>query len=159
MKIFSFTGWSGSGKTTLISELIIEFRKRGYRVMAVKNAPHKHHLEPEGKDSQKFLESGAEEVYLLSKGVLMNMRPVLNEEDFFNYALPEMEKYDFVLLEGIKKNGIPVFEIFNSRLENKLRTEISILSGIFSDIKVHPEIPYINRGKIIEIADFLEKFH
>ncbi len=158
MKMFSFTGWSGSGKTTLIAKLIKEFRDRGYRVLAVKNAPHKFHLEPEGKDSRIFLESGAEEVYLLSKGTLMNMRFIDDTEAFFKYTFPVMQKYDFVFLEGMKRDGIPVFEIFDSGSKNKLRTDINSLSAVFSDKKMHPDVTHINREDIKEIADFLENF-
>jgi molybdopterin-guanine dinucleotide biosynthesis protein B len=76
MKTFSITGWSGCGKTTLISNLIKKFKSKDKTVVAVKNAKHKIYVEPETTDTFKFMEAGADEVFLVTQNQLLSLKPI-----------------------------------------------------------------------------------
>jgi len=155
MKIFTFAGWSNSGKTTLIIKLIKEFKRRNLKILALKNAPKKYYLEPEGKDSSEFLKAGADSVYLTSQRELIKMEIVENNDEIFEKLEPEFSKYDIIILEGLKQEGVPIIEVFNSELGDELKIKPNELFAIFSDKQIDNSLPYININDIESIANFL----
>ncbi len=155
MKFFSFIGWSKSGKTTLISSLIKELSGRGFNVLAVKKIPDRFHVEPEGKDSRKFLDSGAETVYLIAEKQLMKMRQITDPKDFSKIADNDFKDHDFILIEGLTVNGSHIFEVFDPEISNKLKSNIRSLSAIISDKNVFKNIKHFKRDDIIKIADYI----
>lgn len=157
MNIFSFNGWSGAGKTTLITKLITELSNRGWKVMGVKKVPEKFHLEPEGKDSRKFLEHGADTVYLVAGKQLMKMRSIDKPEDFFIFANEDLEEHDFVIIEGLSTEGAFIFEVYNPEISKDLKTEKNILNAVISEYQVFDEIRYFNRDDIKNIANYMEE--
>ena len=156
MNIFSFNGWSGTGKTTLIAKLITELSSRGWKVMGVKKVPEKFHLEPEGKDSRRFLEHGADTVYLVAERQLMKMRSISKPEDYFIFAHEDQEEHDFVLIEGLSTRGAFIFEVYNPEILKDLKTEKDILNAVISEYQVFDDIKYFNRDDIGNIANHLE---
>ena len=156
MNIFSFNGWSGTWKTTLITKLITELSSRGWKVMGVKKVPEKFHLEPEGKDSRRFLEHGAETVYLVAEKQLMKMRSIDKPEDFFILAREDRDEHDFVLIEGLSIEGAFIFEVYNPGVSKDLKTDKDILNAVISEYQVFDDIKYFNRDDIKSIADYLE---
>lgn len=157
MKIFSFQGWSGSGKTTLITRLIRELSIRGWRVMAVKKAAEKYHLEPEGKDSRRFLEHGAGTVYLVAKKQIMKMKAIDKPEDLFKIAENDFKEHDFILIEGLAADNSYIFEVYDPGQSDELKTDTKILSAVISEFQVFDDMTYLNRDDITGIADYLEK--
>jgi len=156
MNTFTFTGWSGSGKTTLISKLIHELSGRGWKVMAVKKVPDKYDLEPEGKDSRKFFEYGAQTVYLVADKQLLKMRSIKNPDDLFEIEAEDIKDHDFVLIEGRISSESYIFEVLNSTISKTPKTDKSQLSAIISDIPVSGGVKNFTRDNIDEIADFME---
>ena len=57
----------------LITRLIEEFKARGKKVIAVKSAHAGYALQPEGKDTARFLAPGPDEAYLLAGDELLRM--------------------------------------------------------------------------------------
>jgi molybdopterin-guanine dinucleotide biosynthesis protein MobB len=64
--IVSIVGRSNSGKTTLIEKLIIELRRRGYRVGTIKHNSHGFDIDHEGKDSWRHKKAGAQVTVIAS---------------------------------------------------------------------------------------------
>ncbi len=87
-------GYSNSGKTALICEIIEHLKD--YSVAVVKHTPHG--IDLEGKDSDRFKESGAREVVLLNED-----RVHFKQSASLFEVLKELEGYDVVLVEGFKK--------------------------------------------------------
>ncbi len=87
-------GYSNSGKTSLICEIIEHLRD--YRIAVVKHTPHG--IDFEGKDSNRFKESGAREVVLLNED-----RVHFKQSASLFEVLKELEGYDVILVEGFKK--------------------------------------------------------
>jgi molybdopterin-guanine dinucleotide biosynthesis adapter protein len=161
MKIFSITGWSGSGKTTLVTRLIKHFSSQGKRVIAVKSAPHKYYLEPESADTFKFLEAGAGNVYLAAKKELLSMRHVEEQSDIFAILEREVtdDNCDILLLEGLRRDDIPMMEVYNTTKNEPPKFSFPQLVAIISNQPVTDEIPNFDIDNIKDISTFMEAYH
>jgi molybdopterin-guanine dinucleotide biosynthesis protein B len=158
MKIFTITGWSGSGKTTLITQLIKYFKERGKRIVAVKNAPHKYYLEPESKDTFKFLEAGSDEVCLVAKNEILRMNSLDHTTDIFELLISSYKGYDLILLEGLHKDNIPKIEVLDSSKHQKPKNKLEGLAAIVSDQNHEGQIPVFGPTEINKIASFMEVY-
>jgi molybdopterin-guanine dinucleotide biosynthesis protein MobB len=57
--IISIVGKSDAGKTTLIEKLVVELKRRGYRVATIKHDAHQFEIDHPGKDSgATFVDGG-----------------------------------------------------------------------------------------------------
>lgn len=107
--VLSFTGWSDSGKTTLIARLIEYFTLRGYKVGAVKSTHQLVALDKEGSDSNRFYESGAGEVLLISRDrsyLFLKQRTFALEK-----VLSLFEDSDLIVMEGLVLPGCIHLEV------------------------------------------------
>jgi len=159
MKSFSIVGWSGSGKTLLITRLIGEFKSRGKTVIAVKNAHAGCTLQPEGKDTSRFLQAGAEEAYLLAGGELLRMTPRGSADELLAELRQRLGADDIVLLEGLTRPGIPVIEIEDSRKENPLKTPPQELAALISTSASPGAHARFHPDDIAAIRAFMEDCH
>jgi molybdopterin-guanine dinucleotide biosynthesis protein B len=157
MKIFSIAGWSGSGKTLLITRLIEYFKGKKQRVIAVKKTHREYALQPEAKDTAKFLQAGADEVYLLSKGELLRMTALANEQVFLAGLKKILRENDIVLMEGLFQEGIPVIEVAGGR--QPLKFPPAKLAAVISDQPGPAGPPSFHPDHIPSIADFMEEYH
>lgn len=162
MKIFSIGGWSGSGKTTLITRLIEKFKSAGRRVVALKHAPHGPALQPESKDSARFLKAGADRVFLSTPELLLQMSPIAGEEDLFGEVKNALGQQDWLLLEGFYHDSVPLIEVFDSRRHRQLKFPASRLAAVISDRPLPASasaLPAFNRDDIEGVAAFMEGYH
>lgn len=158
MKIFTIAGWSGSGKTLLITRLIERLKARNQRVVAVKHAPDSGSMQPEGKDSRRFLEAGADEVLLLTARELTRIRTLGNEEDRFGLLTSCFRDEDIVLIEGFHQEGIPVIEVIDARINPETRIPVERLAAVICDPPLTLPIPCFPKNDVDRIADFMEEY-
>lgn len=136
MKVFSFVGWSGSGKTTLIVRLIRVLREKNKKVTAAKGALHKYTVEPESKDTFKFLEAGSLQSLLVSKTELLTIeRLPLDQMGSDNMDVLEILKtrygdYDYLFFEGLTSNDIPIIEVFETNVNISLKYPLNRVRAI-----------------------------
>ncbi|MCP5107645.1 MAG: molybdopterin-guanine dinucleotide biosynthesis protein B, partial [bacterium] len=154
MKVFTIAGWSGSGKTVLITQLIKQFRSKNKKVAAVKHAPHKYYLEPEAADTFKFLDAGSDEVCLVAQKQMLFLKPVTGETDIFGLLETRYGHCDFLLLEGLRRDDIPLMEVFDSTRHDTLKFPIERLIAVVSDKPVTDRKPNFNRDEIKKIIEF-----
>ena len=159
MKIFSIVGWSGSGKTTLITRLIGHFKARGRRVIAVKSTHAGYGVQPDGKDTARFLQAGAEEAYLLAGKELLRMTYQAEPDELLAELGSRLGQDDIVLMEGLTCPGIPIIEVEPAQGTAALKTgpeELTALVGISSGAAGRP---YFHPDRIADIAAFMEEHH
>ena len=65
--VFGIVGWSGSGKTDLTTRIISYYSQKKIIVSSIKHTHHDFEIDKEGKDSQKHVQSGANEVILYNE--------------------------------------------------------------------------------------------
>jgi molybdopterin-guanine dinucleotide biosynthesis protein B len=159
MKIFSIIGWSGSGKTTLITRLIENLGTRNRRVIAVKSTHMGYALQPEGKDTARFLKAGAQEVYLMTETELLRMTPLASPEDLLADLKARLGSEDVVLLEGLTAPGIPVIEVENPGQGKPLKSRPENLAAVVSAAGGAPGRPCFHPDDIDAIGAFMEAYH
>ena len=101
--MLAFCGYSGSGKTTLITRLIDEF-KSDFSVAFIKHDAHKFHMDKEGKDTWKALNSGAHEIFIHNENKWARIGK--GESNLFDIK-SNILNLDFVLVEGHKNTKLP----------------------------------------------------
>jgi len=153
----SIVGRSGSGKTTLIVRLIAEFKKRGYKVAAVKHATRDVEIDQPGKDSWRFAQAGSDAVILTSPRKLAFIKNV--EHDLgIEEILPSIGTgFDIVLVEGFRKSEIPKIEVYRKNLGGNLICSPTELSLVVTDEPLDLAIPQLPWENVAGIADFIEK--
>jgi len=156
MKVFSLVGWSGCGKTTLVSRLISHYKREHLTVAVIKKVAHEYSFQPEGKDSFAFLQAGADHVCLASESEIVAIRPKPKGSDVWRLIKPDLNTFDFVLLEGLILEQVPAAEVFDSEKHNNLKFPLKKLSLIISDKRFQEEIPWFHRDDIKGIAEYLE---
>jgi len=162
MKVFTIAGWSGCGKTTLISRLIKQLKANNNKVIAVKKVPHKFYLEPESTDSFKFLEAGADEACLAASHQLMSTKLIDDKSKTIDILKTRYPDCDYLLLEGLRDDSIPLIEVFDSSIHGELKFPPLSLAAIVADKPLNidcPGIPYFHRDNIMEITTFLEDYN
>jgi molybdopterin-guanine dinucleotide biosynthesis protein B len=159
MKIFSIVGWSGNGKTLLITRLIESFTAGQRRVIAVKSTHAGYALQPEGKDTARFLRAGAREVYLLAEGELLRMTRLDSPDDLLADLGSRLEAGDIVLLEGLSRPGIPVIEVEDPRRQKELKTRPVDLAAVISAAANDFGCPSFHPDDIAGISAFMEAYH
>ncbi len=156
----SFIGHHDSGKTQLLSRLIPFLVDRGFRVGAIKHAPHLSTPEEPGTDSGALAAAGAEPVLLLgeSDAVLTWRRsPEEGIERLIARLFPDC---DFVLVEGLKRGPLPKIEVFRRGREiarEPLVGEIDVIAVVTDDRIAAPDgTVVLSPSDLPEIADLLE---
>ena len=153
----SIVGKSGSGKTELIERLIIEFKKRGYRVATVKHSQRQIDIDKPGKDSWKFAEAGSEAVVAVSPDRLLFTRSLEHEPKLEEILRLIGSDVDLVLIEGFRKGKAPKIEVHRKELGGELLCPVTMLSAIVTDESLDIDVPQFPPDDTRAIADFIEK--
>jgi molybdopterin-guanine dinucleotide biosynthesis protein MobB len=157
LPIVSIVGKSQSGKTVLMEQLIAEFKKRGYKVVALKHSRGGMEIDYPGKDSWKFAQAGSDAVCVSSPDKLAFIKKLdhdLDIEEIMPIVGPE---FDLILAEGFRKSKIPKIEVHRKELGDDLLCYPEELSAIVTDTPLDTDIAQLPWGDIVAIADFIEK--
>jgi molybdopterin-guanine dinucleotide biosynthesis protein MobB len=157
--VVSIVGKSGAGKTMLIERLIVEFKRRGYKVATVKHSPGgvDTDIDKPGKDSWKFAQAGSDAVVLSSPGKLILVRNMDHDSRIDEILHVVGGDFDLVLAEGFKKGKAPKIEVSRRELGEDLVCPPQILSAIVSDEPLDIDVPRFSLGDTSAIADFIEQ--
>jgi molybdopterin-guanine dinucleotide biosynthesis protein MobB len=149
---------TNSGKTYLMERLITELKRRGRKVTAVKHAMHGHAVDPEGKDTHKFAQAGADRVILFSPDGLLMYETKHPEPDYL-YTIASQDM-DIVLVEGYKSGPFRKIEVFNEEnytIPLCVEEQGQDLLAIVSRTPVDIDIPQFRFEDIESIAVFIEE--
>jgi len=162
--IISIVGRSEAGKTLLMEQLIVEFKRRGYKIAALK---HSHcgaiEVDQPGKDTWKFAQAGSDAVCISSPRKLAFIK--MSDHDLrIDEVLPIIgHQFDLVLVEGFKKSNLPKIEVHRKELGNDLLCSPEELSAIVTDGPLDAPLvdsqkpPILNWADTAAVADFIEK--
>ncbi len=159
----SFIAKSGTGKTTLVEKVIIELKKRGLRVGAIKHDAHKFDIDHPGKDSHRFTAAGADTMLICSSAKLalvkQHAEPPSIEELMETY-FPDV---DIILTEGFKKSGLPKIEVHRVEHSPTLLCQGEDYDGsliaVVSDEALTLDVPVLDLNDASAVADFVvERF-
>ena len=159
MKIIAIVGRSQAGKTTLIKSLIPELIARGYKVGVIKNCAHGFSLSPEGKDTQQFIQAGAEGVAIRGPDRLA----WLEKTQKVSSSLKEIANnlfahYDLVLVEGgHQETHISKIVVLRQGISEDIICSRDEVIAVVSDGKGLTGKPVFHPTDISQIASFLEK--
>jgi molybdopterin molybdotransferase len=162
--IVSIVGRSESGKTLLMEQLIGEFKRRRYRIAALK---HSHcgdiEIDQPGKDTWKFAQAGSDAVCISSPrkfAFIKNSDHDLRADE----VLPIFgNEFDLVLVEGFKKSNLPKIEVHRKELGDDLLCSPEELSAIVTDgpldtpLADNYKLPILSWADTAAIADFIEQ--
>jgi molybdopterin molybdotransferase len=157
LPIVSIVGKSQSGKTVLTEQLIAEFKKRGYKVAALKRSRGGMEIDRPGKDSWRFAQAGSDAVCVSSPDKLAfikNLNHDLNIDEIMPIVGPE---FDLVLAEGFRKSKTPKIEVHRKELGDDLLCSPEELSAVVTDGSFDIDIAQLPWGDTVAVADFIEK--
>ena len=150
-------GKSKAGKTTIVEQLILEFKKRGYKIAAVKHAPEAIDIDMLGKDSWRFAQVGSDAVLASSSTKLTLMKNTDRDADIDEILRIIGGGVDLVLMEGFKKGKAPKIEVHRKELGDDLVCPAQVLSAVVSDELLEIDVPQFSLEDIEGIADFIEE--
>lgn len=164
--VIGVVGGKKSGKTTTIEILTRELSERGYNVAVAKHIPEVNFtIDTEGKDTWRFVQSGAKTVVAASANEIATIEKIPNPS--FNEILGKCVGSDIVFLEGFRAilasdKSIPKIAVVVSAQDVEEAAKefqpILIFTGPYEHSNKSVTIPWIDiltHGK--EIADLVEK--
>jgi molybdopterin molybdotransferase len=155
--IVSIVGKSQSGKTVLMEQLIAEFKRRGYKVAALKHSRGGMEIDHPGKDSWRYGQAGSDAVLISSPDKLAFIKNLDHDLDIWEILPIVGPEFDLVLVEGFKKSKIPKIEVHRKKLGDDLLCSPEELSAIVTDASLDTDIPQLPWGNVVAVVDFIEK--
>jgi molybdopterin-guanine dinucleotide biosynthesis protein B len=154
--VVSIVGRSNSGKTTLLEKLIVELKRRGYTVAAVKHSGSDFQLDHPGKDSWRLAEAGSDAVLLASPHRLAFLQKTTNPPTSGDVIDFLGDKFDFVLIEGFKESDIPKIEVHRRELGNLISSPEKLFA-VVTDEQLDVTVPQFSSRDGVALVDLLEK--
>jgi molybdopterin-guanine dinucleotide biosynthesis protein MobB len=153
--VVSVVGRSNSGKTTLLEKLIVELKRRGYTVAAVKHSGSDFQLDHPGKDSWRLAEAGSDAVVLASSTRLAYLQRASHPPTLREVISLLGDRYDFVLVEGFKESGLPSIEVHRRELGG-LVSPLDKLLAVVTDEDLDLPVPQFSSQDGMALLDMLE---
>jgi len=154
--ILSVIGKSGSGKTTLLEKLILELKRRGYRLATVKHHSHPgFEIDQPGKDTWRHAQAGSDYVVIAAPDKLACIRRLERELSLDEIAAG-IQDVDIILTEGYKRAGKPALEVVRAKNGLELIADLQQLFAIASDTPLEVEAPCFDLEDITGIVDLIE---
>lgn len=156
--IISIVGTSSSGKTTLLEGIIVELKRRGYKVAIVKHSHHADDLDTADKDTWRFTKAGSALSAINSLdnlAIFRRMEHYFDPQEISNFVVWD---YDLILTEGFKGSNYPKIEVHLKEQGEDLLTAPQQLLAVVTDepLKIKIDVPQFSRNDVEKIADLIE---
>ncbi len=150
-------GKSGVGKTTVMEKLVLELKRRGYRVATLKHNVHGYDIDHEGKDTWRYARVGSDAVAISSSQKVAIIRKVDHDHN-----LAELQRFigldfDIILAEGFKQEKAPKIEVHRRELGPDLLCTKEELLAVATDEKLEVDIPQYALEDARGMVDLIEK--
>lgn len=165
MRRIHIIGGKNHGKTTLVSDLVVEFRKRGLQVGTIKHTHHHHELDTPGKDSHRHREAGASVVGILSRSMSAAFWPneevpetdrTAQTETRYQEFEPVFSHCDLVIVEGDTQTKAPKLEVWRAAMETSSKAEeLENVRAIITDDEGAFHLPKVPRADVPAVANLI----
>jgi molybdopterin-guanine dinucleotide biosynthesis adapter protein len=153
--IISVVGTSKVGKTTLMLKLIVELKRRGYRVATLKHDVHGFEMDQPGKDSWRHAQAGSDVVFLASPRKLAMIRSLDRE-----LSIDEIARFaggvDILLTEGYKRGDKPKIEVSRQARGAELVSDPKDLVALATDHPIALDVPQFGLDDAVGLVDLIE---
>jgi len=154
--IISIVGKSGVGKTTLLEGLIIDLKRRGYKVAVIKHAGDDFELDKKGKDSWRLSQAGGGVVAVSSPHKLVVMRQMEHDQ-----SPQELSRFigwdcDLILTEGFKQGNNPKIEVHRKEQGKELLCPPQQLLAVVTDEPLDVDVPQFSADEVQRLVDLIE---
>ena len=154
--IISIVGKSDAGKTTLIEKLIVELKRRGYRVATIKHDAHQFEIDHPGKDSYRHYHAGADWTVIGSPAKLAVVRR-LDRELTLDEIAATLSDVDVILTEGYKREAKLRIEVSRRAHTTELISDRSELLALVADYSIDLGVPVFDLNDTTGLVDFIER--
>ena len=154
--VLSVVGRGNVGKTTFLVNLVVELKKRGYRVATIKHYERDFETDKPGKDSYRLTEAGAD-VSIIAAPEKMAMVRRLKRELTLDEIIATLPEMDIILTEGYKQDKKPKIEVVRQAVTSDLIFRPPELVALVSDLALDVGVPRFALDDAAGVATFLEK--
>lgn len=153
--ILSIVGRSGSGKTTLLENIIVELKRRGYRLATIKHHAHSgFEIDQPGKDTWRHARAGSDLVIIAAPDKMATIR-TLEHELTLDEIVAGIDGVDIILTEGYKQAGKPALEVVRAEVSTKPICNPDQLVALVTDTELDAEVPQFHLQDVNQIVDFI----
>ena len=156
--IFGFAGWSGSGKTTLAEKIIKRAAQSDIQIATIKHAHHNFDADIAGKDSWRHRKAGANQVLVASdRRMALFTEKTDHKAPQLSDMLSRLDPFDWVLVEGFKKEVFTKIEIFDKELSDVplYHSDRSIIAVVSKSPLTRCHLPQFDRDDDEALFAFL----
>lgn len=137
----SICGLKNTGKTTFINGVLRSLSEMGVETAVLKHdGRHDFSIDQKGTDTYSYAESGAKNVIVFNEKKIAQIRYEKNRIDYKEILERERGKQDIMIIEGLKGEPLPKFEILRKSVSEVPQSNPVNRLGIISDI------PYTGEG-------------
>ncbi|OPY58545.1 MAG: Molybdopterin-guanine dinucleotide biosynthesis adapter protein [Pelotomaculum sp. PtaU1.Bin035] len=154
--VIGLAGFSGSGKTTFLEKLIVELKRRGYRVGVIKHTHHPVEFDQPGKDTWRHARAGADAVALAAPGGVWLGRK-FESEPGPEQVISLIRGVDIIVIEGYKKGKWPKIEIYRYGATERPAVLEDELLAVVTDACPCAEVPHFGLDDAAGVADLIER--
>jgi molybdopterin-guanine dinucleotide biosynthesis protein B len=154
--IIFIVGKSNSGKTTIVERLIVEFKRRGYRVATIKHEAYGFDIDKPGKDSWRHAQAGSDAVVLSSSQKLALIKNIDHEPSTAELARLIGTDFDIIIVEGFKQGKGLKIEVHRKEL-GELVCDPRELTAIVTDEPLALDVPQFHPDDASALAELIEK--
>ena len=154
--IISIVGKSKAGKTTLLEGLIIELKRRGYKLAVIKHAGDDLELDKRGKDSWRLSQAGGGVVAVSSPHKLVVIKQMERDQSPQELSGFIGWDYDLILTEGFRQSNNPKIEVHRKEQGKELLCPPQQLLAVVTDEPLDVDVPQFSADEIQQLADLIE---
>jgi molybdopterin-guanine dinucleotide biosynthesis adapter protein len=152
--VISVVGRSNCGKTTYLEKLIVEMKRRGYKVAVIKHDVHGFEIDKPGKDTWRHAQAGADVVCISSPQKVAMIKQV-EQELPLDTVVSYITDVDIIFTEGYKRENKRKIEVFRQAVCNEPLCAKEELLALVSDKVCYEDVPHFSLEDPALMADFL----
>ena len=153
--VVSIAGRPKVGKTTFLVKLIVELKRRGYRIGVVKHSVHAFDFDRPGKDTWQHVQAGAD-IVAFSSPYQVGLLCQVEQEMDLDRVVAMLGDVDLVLTEGYKRAHKPKIEVSRRELGTDLVCRPQEVIAVVSDHPLDLDVPRFDLDDAAGVASLIE---